>query len=78
MALSAVGPLAHMSFLHGLGPAGKFMKPLVPMMASYIAGLYFYAHHYPEVRWPGVRLVPSFLFDRERVGLIGSLSVVEV
>ncbi|CED82976.1 Predicted membrane proteins, contain hemolysin III domain [Phaffia rhodozyma] len=53
MALSALGPIAHMSLIHGLAQTGKFIKPLTPMIGSYLAGLWFYANHYPEVRWPG-------------------------
>ncbi|KAL7409154.1 hemolysin-III related-domain-containing protein [Mrakia frigida] len=56
MAFSALAPIAHMMLLNSLPRTLMFLRPLAPSLSSYFFGLWFYANHYPESRWPGVSL----------------------
>ncbi|KAL4242671.1 hypothetical protein ABKN59_011579 [Abortiporus biennis] len=48
LALGAIAPLAYLSQLHTITRMFQFIGPLVPSLLSYIAGLVFYATHFPE------------------------------
>ncbi|KZT18073.1 HlyIII-domain-containing protein [Neolentinus lepideus HHB14362 ss-1] len=48
LALSAVAPLAAMAAVYSVGAMGRFIAPVFPSIASYLAGLVFYATHVPE------------------------------
>ncbi|BGP56505.1 inc metabolism membrane protein [Rhodotorula sphaerocarpa] len=53
LAASAVAPIAHRSFLIGLGDTLRFYSPAVPSVMAYLAGLLFYANQFPECCSPG-------------------------
>lgn len=50
---TALAPLTHLAIEHGLGPMFKFALPILPSIVSYVAGLMFYAFHFPEAKYPG-------------------------
>ncbi|KAB5588202.1 Hemolysin-III-like protein [Ceratobasidium theobromae] len=50
---SALVPLGHMSYTHSFGRTWEFVLPVVPSLLSYLAGLAFYAAHFPECCFPG-------------------------
>lgn len=54
MGFSALAPIAHMALLNTLQRTMVFLEPMVPSLCSYFFGLWFYANHYPESRFPGV------------------------
>ncbi|GJE97748.1 HlyIII-domain-containing protein [Phanerochaete sordida] len=48
LALSSIAPLAHLSYLYSACQMFAFIRPLLPSLLMYIAGLVFYATHFPE------------------------------
>ncbi|OBZ70865.1 Uncharacterized protein C30D11.11 [Grifola frondosa] len=58
LAFTSIAPLAHLAKLHSPAQMFDFISPIAPSFASYIAGLVFYATHFPEcylaTRWPTV------------------------
>lgn len=48
LAFSSIAPLAHLSYLYSTWQMFAFIRPLVPSLLAYIAGLVFYATHFPE------------------------------
>ncbi|TRM59324.1 hemolysin-III related-domain-containing protein [Schizophyllum amplum] len=50
LAFSSLAPLAVLTQLYSFGAMMSFVRPIVPSLLSYVAGLVFYATHLPE-RW---------------------------
>lgn len=53
LAASALMPLAHMAFLYGITQTFWFYTPVIPSVAAYLTGLFFYANNVPERLAPG-------------------------
>ncbi|WFD43200.1 inc metabolism membrane protein [Malassezia psittaci] len=53
MALVGVVPFSHGMYLHGFMHMLSFFSPIIPSLASYIAGVAVYALRFPEKYWPG-------------------------
>ncbi|OSX66071.1 hypothetical protein POSPLADRAFT_1043570 [Postia placenta MAD-698-R-SB12] len=63
LALTSIAPLAHLAKLHSAMQMFSFMRPIVPSLVSYVAGLVFYATHFPEC-YLSSRWAHSHLLDR--------------
>lgn len=53
MALVGLVPFTHGMYLHGFKHMIYFFSPIIPSIASYIAGVVVYALRFPEKYWPG-------------------------
>lgn len=53
MALVGLVPFTHGMYLHGFQHMAYFFSPIIPSIASYIAGVVVYAMRFPEKYWPG-------------------------
>ncbi|PCH36142.1 HlyIII-domain-containing protein [Wolfiporia cocos MD-104 SS10] len=64
LAFTSVAPLAHLSYLHSTAQMFAFIRPVVPSLVSYTAGLTFYATHFPECyfssRWAHWHMLDRF------------------
>lgn len=58
MACSSAIPALHMSALYGVKETVGFFRPILPSIACYLAGLFFYVTNYPE------KIRPGGIFDR--------------
>ncbi|KAL1744030.1 hemolysin-III related-domain-containing protein [Schizophyllum fasciatum] len=54
LAFSSLAPLAMLANLYSFGAMMSFVRPIVPSLLSYVAGLVFYATHIPE-RWMSLK-----------------------
>jgi adiponectin receptor len=52
LALTGFIPIVHMCMIHSGHETYHYILPIVPSLASYVAGLLFYAFHFPECLWP--------------------------
>jgi adiponectin receptor len=50
---SAVVPIVHLVFLHGLNTVLLWLSPLLSSIACYLTGVFLYVNHYPEKIFPG-------------------------
>ncbi|KAN0105494.1 hemolysin-III related domain containing protein [Russula decolorans] len=50
--LITLGPLTRLALLHSIYDTIAFIRPIIPSLASYIAGLLFYATRFPECAVP--------------------------
>jgi len=62
LALMSIAPLAALSRMFSISETVAFVYPISPSFASYIAGLMFYATHFPE-RYLASRWSHSHLLD---------------
>lgn len=53
MALVGLVPFSHGAYLHGFWRMYAFYAPVLPSLASYVAGVAVYAMRFPEKYWPG-------------------------
>ncbi|KZT10763.1 putative G-protein coupled receptor [Laetiporus sulphureus 93-53] len=63
LAFTSIAPLACLAYLHSTAEMLAFIRPISPSFASYIAGLVFYATHFPEC-YLSSRWAHSHVLDR--------------
>ncbi|KDN36595.1 HlyIII-domain-containing protein [Tilletiaria anomala UBC 951] len=54
MCFTGIAPFSHAAFEQGLGKTAQFLSPIFPSLLAYVAGLVFYATHFPESLRPGL------------------------
>ncbi|TFY50255.1 hypothetical protein EVJ58_g11124 [Rhodofomes roseus] len=63
LAFTSVAPLATLAYLHSASEMSAFIRPVTPSLLSYVAGLVFYATHFPEC-YLSSRWAYSHVLDR--------------
>nr|XP_019048945.1 hypothetical protein I302_02725 [Kwoniella bestiolae CBS 10118]OCF27875.1 hypothetical protein I302_02725 [Kwoniella bestiolae CBS 10118] len=53
LCVAMFAPMLQLFFQHGFFKALSFVAPFGWSIATYLTGLWFYAMHFPECRWPG-------------------------